>query len=1330
MFPTHRAYRQPRRRLFHVFAALAAATTLSPAATVRAEFPYPPCAGCPDVNDYKAYMLTPTMSPPVRPGEISATDFRFSSLVDPSLPATPEELGGVAGMSIDLAWQLTTGRPDITVAVLDSGIRYDSDNVRKAALNQGELPVPESSMVFDKNGDGVFNIDDYAGDSRVGDLDGNGILDPRDLIFAFSDDVDDDGNGYVDDICGWDTHQHDNDPFDDVDYGHGTGESKDSSGEVNNGGAWGVAPNTMFIPIKVADSFVADGNDFGAGVAFAVDAGASIVSEALGGLNNTALAQAAVEHAYRSGIPLVLSAADEQSYHHNFPAVYNHGFWANSVRKQDGSLVTNPTNLLLNGCTNYGGRAEVAISSSACSSEATGRAAGIFALMLAHAKNQVQRGAISPHPVSGQPLTPTEVYQLMRMTADDIDFSGVSRTLTPDGSLLFLFPDLTSERFPSQPGYDKYFGYGRANVRAALDAIDTGTIPPEADIVEPAWFTNVDPAETPILEITGTAAAWRVANAADYVVDWACGVDPAAADFAIPGHTIASSALGGVAIEDDLLATLDAAAASTECGFASLTLPRTDEDDFDESYAITIRVTVQDSLGNVAQARRNITLHHDAGLLAGFPLSIGVSGDSAPLLHDMDGDGAQEIVFGTSDGRVHVVASNGTELPGWPATTGQMNLATGSASFAPGALGSDWFSSILAGVAVGDLDGDGDDEVVAADFDGAVHAFASDGTTMPGFPVSVDPTYSDPAIRDEANRLDEGIFAAPTLADLDNDGTLEILVAAMDRHLYVWDHDGGTHAGFPVLVVDRDRMSSVDPVTHQVVWKLSSGQPVGSIGTKLLGSPSVGDLDGDGDLEIVVGSNEEYFRDEEANFYLNNPKWNLLKGSLDLPNGRLYAISHLGNDDPEVAANPSGPFLTGWPVKIGMLIKDLLPTVGHGVNAAPVLADVDDDGDDEVFINASNGPAYLLQGDGSSFYGSFGGKYRILSPELSLANNPGATSDDFPLTFALLGAGAGGDFLGDGGIDFALPSLGAHQLLDNQGPALQGPGDHQVMAWSSDGKSLPAFPQTEEDLQFLSSPAVADVDGDGVAELIQGSGGYYLHAFSASGGEAAGWPKFTGGWMVGSATAGDIDGDGSLDVVTITREGNLYAWATSADYQRSGAKSVQWASVARDGHRSGNLNSGAPTSGHVDACTSEYRAVIEKVSLKKPAGAGNDKVTLSGFVNTTGRSLDAFAEDVQVTIGGPDLPGLDELIPAGSFKANNSGTSFSYSAKGAGVTKVKLQLKSGRWRFQVKAGDVDVAPDDERVFVRLRVGGTCLERTRTCEPNSSDTSLKCKRPTT
>ena len=71
------------------------------------------------------------------------------------------------------------------------------------------------------------------GSRRVGPA---GVLTPQDLLIAFSNGNDGDGNGYVDDIAGWDFLDDDNDPYDDVQYGHGTGEARDSSAEADNGG--------------------------------------------------------------------------------------------------------------------------------------------------------------------------------------------------------------------------------------------------------------------------------------------------------------------------------------------------------------------------------------------------------------------------------------------------------------------------------------------------------------------------------------------------------------------------------------------------------------------------------------------------------------------------------------------------------------------------------------------------------------------------------------------------------------------------------------------------------------------------------------------------------------------------------------------------------------------------------------------------------------------------------------------------------------------------------------------------------------------------------------
>src|SRR5206468_4380747 len=109
---------------------------------------------------------------------------------------------GASGISADLAWQVTTGRPDTIIGVLDSGVDYDHEDLRnKVWLNCGELPAPEQAngqtvagsspgcrepaKVYDLNGDGVFNVQDYAADPRATDSNGDGVVDRGDLaVFA------------------------------------------------------------------------------------------------------------------------------------------------------------------------------------------------------------------------------------------------------------------------------------------------------------------------------------------------------------------------------------------------------------------------------------------------------------------------------------------------------------------------------------------------------------------------------------------------------------------------------------------------------------------------------------------------------------------------------------------------------------------------------------------------------------------------------------------------------------------------------------------------------------------------------------------------------------------------------------------------------------------------------------------------------------------------------------------------------------------------------------------------------------------------------------------
>ncbi len=176
----------------------------------------------------------------------------------------------IAGVRADSAWKYSTGDPDTVVAILDTGIRWqDRELLEKVHLNEAELPQPAADRAarrrrsavqqldgrLRRNGDGAFNVRDFACDSGVdaadGDTEADNILDGSDLMGAPSDDADDDSNGYKDDIAGWDFFDDDNDPYDASSCcsanGHGTGRAREAVSDTNNGqGDAGMCPDCQF----------------------------------------------------------------------------------------------------------------------------------------------------------------------------------------------------------------------------------------------------------------------------------------------------------------------------------------------------------------------------------------------------------------------------------------------------------------------------------------------------------------------------------------------------------------------------------------------------------------------------------------------------------------------------------------------------------------------------------------------------------------------------------------------------------------------------------------------------------------------------------------------------------------------------------------------------------------------------------------------------------------------------------------------------------------------------------------------------------------------------
>src|SRR5438552_6447310 len=409
----------------------------------------------------------------------------------------------VSGVSADLAWKLSIGEQTTDVAICDTGIQWDREELRRRIrLNTGELPVPcgptagqkgRPLAAYDCDGDGIFTPEDYAGivAPNEGPHGNPAELDGEDVLVHFSDGVDDDHNGYVDDIAGWDFFDDDNNPFDASSYSsagnHGSGRASDALAEGNNGLAGiGLCPQCRLVPVRIWDTFVVDNNNFALCMLYAADNGIDVIEAAIGAVTTTEFAQAATQYAYERGVALMEVSSDLNTADHNSPTNFNNTIFVKGVvADAEGArmdvnrppfpqvALTAPVGTWLrdSNLTQYGGHAHVD-TKGLTRPECTGQAAGAAGLLVSYAKQR------------GSPLTANAVKQILTLTADDVLPGDTTGTGDPD---------------PSQPGRDQHFGYGRVNLRTALERLGVpalviaAKLPPEPTLEHPAWFQVLDP---------------------------------------------------------------------------------------------------------------------------------------------------------------------------------------------------------------------------------------------------------------------------------------------------------------------------------------------------------------------------------------------------------------------------------------------------------------------------------------------------------------------------------------------------------------------------------------------------------------------------------------------------------------------------------------------------------------------------------------------------------------------------------------------------------------------------------------------------------------------
>ena len=378
--------------------------------------------------------------------------------------------------------------------------------------------------------------------------------------------------------------------------------------------------------------------------------------------------------------------------------------------------------------------------------------------------------------------------------------------------------------------------------------------------------------------------------------------------------------------------------------------------------------------------------------------------------------------------------------------------------------------SVFSSPVLGDLDDDGELEIVVASWDGNIYALNPDGSSLPGWPVNVGGSPN----------------SSPALGDIDDDGELEVVIG-VSNSLRAYDADGselwvggtnGTVESSPAIG-DLDGDGSLEIVVGDVVGKVyafngTDGSPVGGSWPFATGdgitfcSPALGDLDGDGQLEIVIGSHD-------GNVYVLNAdgteRWQQPTGDWVNSSPALGDINGDGNLEIVVGSNDGnvyawdagGNTLAGWPY-----------TTGGAVYSSPALADLDGDGLLEIVV------------------GSYDNNVHVLDYEA----NPIAT---WPTGSFVQSSPAIGDIDCDGELEVVVGSW-----------------DNGVYAFNLDGTQVDGWPMVTGNMVF-SSPAIGDIDDDGNVEVVCGShdGNIYCWEVPCGGGGSRSadmslmpWPMF------------------------------------------------------------------------------------------------------------------------------------------------------------------------------------------------------------------------------
>lgn len=411
-------------------------------------------------------------------------------------------------------------------------------------------------------------------------------------------------------------------------------------------------------------------------------------------------------------------------------------------------------------------------------------------------------------------------------------------------------------------------------------------------------------------------------------------------------------------------------------------------------------------------------------LYNGYPVAhtyMTFSPKTGPIYCNMDADPELEIVFAASN-NLYAINMDTTSVPGWPKKYATNNEIAWAPSY-------------------GDIDGDGQGELVVGvggTVTGNLIAYKKDGTVCTGFPILM------------------GKYPmSPTLADVNNDGTMEMIIGTRTGQVFVYKGDGSILTGWPKMM-DRYIGASI----------------------------ACGDINNDGNKEILCES--------------RNLLW---------------------------VWNKDGVVMPGFPFPVLDSLK------GSNSYSAPVIADVDNDGNKEIIFSShsdsvgAGGITYVVRNNGT--------------------NMPGwpKTVDNWIYSAPIVA-----DVNNDGFLEVFTA-----EYVSSATPI------GYIFGYTKDGIMLPNFPIGPL-FGSANQLLIADIDNDSQLEFVAdqnvqiGDLGRYV-AYNMDGTPVAGFPlEFTKNSSFQQPLLGDLNNDNTMDLIGASFEfmgtyaSNLFAWNTNLSY--------------------------------------------------------------------------------------------------------------------------------------------------------------------------------------